>query len=954
MNGQSSEIEWPPLFGGEPETEVDAAEEVLPLPDTLPWPQAPFRGLLFFRLLDWRVFLERERETEKIENMISMYRAVLLYGRSGCGKSSLLNAGLLPRALRRGMTPERIRILLKPGGEISVERIVLSEKSTDPAGHDTLPNYLPSRFSETDLNDRIELSCAEFLAKLRTSPDLGVPLLIFDQFEEFVTLFEEEAQQSEGFAKARKARAAIEGLLDALILGTDLRIKVVFAFRDDYFARLMSLFERYPRMLDQSVRLESPEINRLPRIVLGPFEQSKIKDTPQTAHWEKEPFTKELADTIQAGFEALSPSGLLALSEVQTLCLTLWEKPELRAELMEAPQAGAKVRSIIEQEALAKVKEGYSRRERIHVLAILGTLVTKEGTRNVISEENLLEQTRRNPALWFAPANTRKVLDRMVRDTKLLRLSTTAGNQYYELQSEFLIPWVQNAQKGLATVRKWFAFYGSLGALAVFFLLAILFFDARASNLRLEQMYNNLFETRARLDTAEEELKRASESNQAAREQETENLRFLREQAQAGEGAIQDLALLLQKRAPEELKSLPPRTKELVDAQLQAKDKAVQPATTVTLTHKNDVWRAVFSADGKQVATASADKTVKLWGMDGTPVIEPWEASSSLGGVTDVAIDPKGRFLISGSAGRSVRVYDLHRKVQLPMPEVQRDTITTVAFSSTGEYAVSASADQTVVLWKTADFVERPEKIRPVAIWKHRGIVTFAAFSASGRWVVTSCDDGYCRIWDAQAPAKMPWQWFGGAPVRRAMFLGGPNETDVLGVAGKSAFFWLDPARRDQTFLVPPDSDKGPAPIHAVASPDGSTAAVATSDGKLQLWKVPNEDSVSKPIVLQTQQRARILRLAWSGKDVLAAAGEDGTVQLWRQPGSKNQQVSLKFQAHQGPVWWISFSPDGGNLATTSAFSSENLPSPATPELTAEVKSLSHLPDNTARIWKIP
>jgi WD40 repeat protein len=944
---------------------VAKAVSVIPTidPDTLPWPQAPFRGILFFRLLDWRVFLERERETERIENMILMYRAVLLYGRSGCGKSSLLNAGILPRALRKGMMPERIRILLKPEGEISVERILLSEKSTDPAGHDTLPNYLPSRFSETDLNDRIELSCAEFLARLRTSPDLGLPLLIFDQFEEFITLFEEEAQQSDRFREAKKARSAIEGLLDELILGTDLKIKLVFAFRDDYFARLTSLFERYPRLLDQSVRLESPGIDRLPRIVLGPFEPSAAKQTTPAPPWEKQPFTKKLADTIQTGFEALSPSGLLSLSEVQTLCLTLWEKPQLREELIEAPWPGPRIREIIEQEAWAKVKEGYSRRERIHALAILSTLVTTEGTRNVISEGNLLRELRGNLALWVVPANTKKVLRRMVEDTGLVRLSTTAGNRYYELQSEFLIPWVQNAQKGLGRMRRWASFYAWMTVIFMLLLLVVLFVNAQESNRQLEQTNSELFQTRAERDVAKEELKRASESNRAAREQETENLRALREQAQAGEGAVQDLALILKKQAPDALQSLRPRTKELVEAQLLATMKVVEPATTgqpVTLKHDDDVWRAVFSGDGKQVATASADKTVKLWRLDGTPVIEPWQASSSggsdenkLSGVTDVAIDPQGRFLISGSAGRSVRVYDLQRKAQLAIPEVQRDTITAVAFSSTGEYAVSASADQTVLLWKTKDFVDRPERVKPVATWKHRGIVTSAAFSASGRWVVTSCDDGYCRIWDTQDPAKAPWQWSAGAPVRRAMFLGGPNETDVLGVAGKTAFFWLDPARRDQTFLVPLDSDKGAAPIHAVASPDGSFAAVATSDGKLQLWKVPSEDSVRKPIVLRTQQRARILRLAWSSKDVLAAAGEDGTVQLWRQPGPENLQVFQKFQAHQGPVWWISFSQDGEHLATTSAFSSENLP-PANPELAAEVRSLSHLPDNSARIWKVP
>jgi hypothetical protein len=41
-------------------------------------PKEPYRGILQFRLLDWRIFFERETETESLTNLVSLYRAVLL------------------------------------------------------------------------------------------------------------------------------------------------------------------------------------------------------------------------------------------------------------------------------------------------------------------------------------------------------------------------------------------------------------------------------------------------------------------------------------------------------------------------------------------------------------------------------------------------------------------------------------------------------------------------------------------------------------------------------------------------------------------------------------------------------------------------------------------------------------------------------------------------------------
>ena len=97
-------------------------------PSELPPPKEPYRGILQFRLLDWRIFFERDAETERLANLVSLYRGVLLYGQSGAGKSSLLNAGLIPQALRQGRAPERIRVYPECGNELSIEPILVREK----------------------------------------------------------------------------------------------------------------------------------------------------------------------------------------------------------------------------------------------------------------------------------------------------------------------------------------------------------------------------------------------------------------------------------------------------------------------------------------------------------------------------------------------------------------------------------------------------------------------------------------------------------------------------------------------------------------------------------------------------------------------------------------------------------------------------------------------------------
>jgi predicted ATPase len=115
---------------------------------------------------------------------VAVHRGVFLYGDSGNGKSSLVNAGLLPQARRLGFDPVRVRVQAHAGEELVIDPIAISHD-----GAEVLPSVLAP---EGGGSSRVVLSIAEFEERVRDAAQAHRPLLVFDQFEEILTLFEDE------------------------------------------------------------------------------------------------------------------------------------------------------------------------------------------------------------------------------------------------------------------------------------------------------------------------------------------------------------------------------------------------------------------------------------------------------------------------------------------------------------------------------------------------------------------------------------------------------------------------------------------------------------------------------------------------------------------------------------------------------------------------------------------
>jgi hypothetical protein len=73
-------------------------------------PDSPYPGIDPYSYADRGVYSGRETEARDLFRLVVIYRGVLLYSNSGVGKSSLLNAGLVPLALSEGYQPQRVRV----------------------------------------------------------------------------------------------------------------------------------------------------------------------------------------------------------------------------------------------------------------------------------------------------------------------------------------------------------------------------------------------------------------------------------------------------------------------------------------------------------------------------------------------------------------------------------------------------------------------------------------------------------------------------------------------------------------------------------------------------------------------------------------------------------------------------------------------------------------------------
>lgn len=149
------------------------------------------------------------------------------------------------------------------------------------------------------------------------------------------------------------------------------------------------------------------------------------------------------------------------------------------------------------------------------------------------------------------------------------------------------------------------------------------------------------------------------------------------------------------------------------------------------------VMSVAFSPDGKTLAAANRDMSVKVWDV-------ATSRRSTLSGHThavySVAFSPDGKTLASASGDKTVRLWDLATNRERATFKGHTESVKSAAFSPDGRILASASYDKTVKLWDVATGEER-------ATLKRIHTVKSVAFSPDGR-MLASAGGSEVTVWD--------------------------------------------------------------------------------------------------------------------------------------------------------------------------------------------------------------
>ncbi|HYI09894.1 MAG TPA: hypothetical protein VEK57_12590 [Thermoanaerobaculia bacterium] len=458
-------------------------------------PREPYRGIQEFRYIDAPIYFGRDFEARRLLRLVTIYRGVLLYGDSGVGKSSLVNAKAMPLAVEEGYAPERIRVQPVPGAELVVERILRG------AGND----FLPSLFDDGRGTRRISIAAAELLRKVKETPvaEGSYPLLIFDQFEELVTLTEQAARRGrESAAQAQAAYDSVVSTLITILRDDSLRAKLLFVFREDYYAKLTKFFACHPTLIDNYLRVEPLHSNQLDAIITGPFREVDFGRR----------LDDEVTELLKSELRARSDSDVLNLSEVQIACLRLWraEKP---LDMLKTQHVSGLLETYF-SEAIGSLPEQLHRPAE----AIMDALVTESGTRDVVSEATLLEMLQRDQDVPAAVATA--ALTELDQTARVIRRERRNDVFVYEIVSEFLVPWIMrrkveaqaklDLEASFARTRRMFRRIAVAAVVAIVILFAVR--EYQTSNEALRRNVRELGEANssleAKLEAAGEEMER--------------------------------------------------------------------------------------------------------------------------------------------------------------------------------------------------------------------------------------------------------------------------------------------------------------------------------------------------------------------------------------------------------------------------------------------------------------
>ncbi|PSB02650.1 nSTAND1 domain-containing NTPase [Merismopedia glauca] len=368
------------------------------------------------------------------------------------------------------------------------------------------------------------------------------------------------------------------------------------------------------------------------------------------------------------------------------------------------------------------------------------------------------------------------------------------------------------------------------------------------------------------------------------------------------------------------------------------------------LGHGSWVTTAIFSPNGQIIASASVDRTIKLWKVDGT-LIQTLTGHTQ--GVNSVTFSPDGQILASASSDRTIKLWKVDGTLIKTLTG-HTDSVLGVSFSADGQQLASVSSDRTIKIWTVDGQLVKNlpgtlkqftvVKFNPqfttlavgnsdgsVELWnqdgkfqktlgKHSAEVDSLAFSPDGQALVSGSEDGTLKLWQleqgtqrtlSQNNEDLPRRE---GPIKSVSF--SPDGKYILSAGGDAAIrLWSVDGSLLATFLghTRGINSVSFSPVGAtMPSGIGQSIISASDDQTVRIW---HWGEVVPTSLVGHESDIVGLNFSPDGQ-TLASSSQDGTVKLW------NWQTKTLLNTLRGHTSWltsVSFSPDGQTLVSASA-----------------------------------